>query len=300
MARPTFICIGAIKSGTTWLHYNLQQHPGVWLPPIKELRYFNEPEYNLLERLFGRNKKRYEYWRMQVRNFLNHKRAWLRPNYVTWHLNYFLLPRNAQWYESLFALGKNRVTGDVTPLYAPMDESQIADIQRDFPDLKIIYILRNPIDRTWSHILLRCVSLVDWQPENLTEELVRKTVFDRDLNDQWLFANGYYTKNLSRWEKYFPPENIFVGFYDDLKRNPGRFLEEICEFLQVKGSLGNQAKQLETRYNQKPIQLAIPSDIEVIFHNIYLEELQLLAERFGGVTLDWLNRANLVLEKTCP
>ena len=69
MTGPTFICIGAIKSGTTWLHYTLQQHPGVWLPPLKELRYFNEPEYNLSGRLFGKDKKRYEYWRIQVRNF---------------------------------------------------------------------------------------------------------------------------------------------------------------------------------------------------------------------------------------
>ena len=139
---------------------------------------------------------------------------------------------------------------------------------------------------------------VDWQPENLTEALVRKTVFNRDLKDQWLLSNGYYTENLNRWEKYFPSEQVFVGFHDDLQQNPQQFLEEICKFLQVKGSFDDQTRQLEIRYNQKPIQLAIHSDIEAILSNIYLEELQLLAGRFGGVTSNWLNRAQSVLEHT--
>jgi len=39
---PDFLGIGAQKAGTTWLHLNLRRHPGVWLPPVKELQYFNE------------------------------------------------------------------------------------------------------------------------------------------------------------------------------------------------------------------------------------------------------------------
>ena len=215
-----------------------------------------------------------------------------------WHLNYFLRPRSAQWYESLFAPGKDRVIRRCHAFVRTYGRESDCGYQKDFPDLKIIYILRNPIDRTWSHILLRCLGLVGWQTEELTEEVVRKTVFERDLNDQWLFSNGYYMENLSRWEKYFPPEQLFVGFYDDLKQNPRQFLSTICEFLQIEGSLNHQTQQLETRYNEKPIQLPIQPDIEAIFSNIYLEELQHLAKRFGGVTSDWLNRAQNVLEDT--
>src|SRR3984957_2732032 len=38
---PDFLCIGAQKAGTTWLHKMLGQHPGAWLPPIKEIHYFD-------------------------------------------------------------------------------------------------------------------------------------------------------------------------------------------------------------------------------------------------------------------
>lgn len=289
-----FICIGAIKSGTTWLHYNLQNHPEIWLPPIKELRYFNEPEYNLGARLFGRDKKRYEYWRMQVRQFLHDKRSWLDLARVRWYFNYFLMPRSSHWYTSLFSQGKSRgkVTGDITPLYAPMPESNIEAISKHFPQIRIIYILRNPIERTWSHILLRCVSLVDWKPENLTEEIVRKTVFTRDLKDEWLWANGKYTKNISRWEKYFGREQMLIEFYDNLKQEPKEFLKNIYQFIGVEDTDFAKLELVEARFNKKPIHLKIPPDIEKIFSEYYLEELEELEKQFGGVTSAWLNRAH--------
>lgn len=39
---PDFICIGMQKAGTTWLAANLSKHPAVWVPPIKEIHYFDE------------------------------------------------------------------------------------------------------------------------------------------------------------------------------------------------------------------------------------------------------------------
>ena len=41
MTLPRFLCIGAQKAGTSWLFAQLQSHPEVWMPPIKELQYFN-------------------------------------------------------------------------------------------------------------------------------------------------------------------------------------------------------------------------------------------------------------------
>ena len=43
MPLPDFLGIGAQKAGTTWLALNLGVHPQVWLPPIKELHYFDRP-----------------------------------------------------------------------------------------------------------------------------------------------------------------------------------------------------------------------------------------------------------------
>ena len=43
MARPgpNFLCIGAPKAGTTWLHTHLARHPHIWLTPQKEMHFFD-------------------------------------------------------------------------------------------------------------------------------------------------------------------------------------------------------------------------------------------------------------------
>src|SRR3954453_13745340 len=39
---PDFLCIGAHKAGSTWLYQQLDSHPDFWMPPVKELHYFDE------------------------------------------------------------------------------------------------------------------------------------------------------------------------------------------------------------------------------------------------------------------
>ena len=48
---PRFLCIGAQKAGTSWLNHNLRAHPGLWLPPRKELHYFDRLDQTWLQRL---------------------------------------------------------------------------------------------------------------------------------------------------------------------------------------------------------------------------------------------------------
>jgi hypothetical protein len=74
---PHFIGIGAQKAGTTWLYRNLQEHPEVWLPPEKELHYFDEKRIarrSLVGRAFGRTVEGAR-WRRQLRR---HARGALR------------------------------------------------------------------------------------------------------------------------------------------------------------------------------------------------------------------------------
>ena len=82
---PDFVGIGAQMAGTTWLGHNLQLHPEIWMPGIKELHYFNErindPK-NPISRLYGKvwgkgtvNRR----WRRQVRSRLRcHRKRFSR------------------------------------------------------------------------------------------------------------------------------------------------------------------------------------------------------------------------------
>jgi len=298
-SSPTFIGIGAVKSGTTGLHHALMRHPNVWMPPIKELRYFDQPEYNLIERLRGGRSGRYDYsyWRNRFLDFLRAP-GMRRPRSFLWHLWYFFGPRSPWWYASLFP-SDERVTGEISPLYAPIPEEKIERAARHFPDLKIIYLLRDPIDRLWSHIRMRCLGLpkVNFDADQLTEEIVLRTVEERDLNDRWLFRHSRYADNLDRWLQFFPREQLFVGYLDDIKTRPQALLHELGDFLGLAPD-GFDSDVLSTKRNTKPIDMTLPPALETIFARRILDDLRRLDDHLDDDRVDaWRERAEQAAQR---
>ncbi|MEW6028207.1 MAG: sulfotransferase family protein [Chloroflexota bacterium] len=109
-----FLCVGAEKSGTTWLDAMLQQHPQVCLPRQKELHYFNQ--YNA------------EFPDLPNRN-------WTRP---------------LSWYFSFFPpCDPSQKRGEICPSYL-WDEAAPLRIHELSPNAHILIILRNPVERTYS------------------------------------------------------------------------------------------------------------------------------------------------------
>jgi hypothetical protein len=309
---PDFLCIGAVKGGTTWLHHNLRAHPGAWTPPIKEIRYFDEPRRNLRARLLERDKEGnngdgngdyggdyggydYGYWRFQLKQFLCNGRGWLHPRRVWWHLHYFFRRRSPRWYARLFRpAAEAQVAGEATPFYAPLLEERVAFVARHFPDLKLIYLLRDPIDRTWAHVLLRCMGLpeVDWNADRLTMDVVRHTVRERELGNDWLFRNARYFDNLRRWERHFSPDQLFVAFHEELKRDAAGQLHRILRFLDAPRAGEIDHALARKRFNERPVNLTIPPAIETAFAERLIDDLRALAERFEGPPVsEWQSRA---------
>ncbi len=121
---PQFLCIGAEKAGSTWLYKNLKKHPEIWLPPVKEIHYFDEKEklgsVNIYKRFFDRDSSLNRRWRRILKNQLA-KQLTTRPfdyQSMKWYSNYFFQRRNDRWYSSLFTNDKKQKTGDITPAYS--------------------------------------------------------------------------------------------------------------------------------------------------------------------------------------
>lgn len=152
---PHFVCIGAQKAGTTWLHSNLRKHQELWLPPIKEIHYFDYKENNFspaLKQQFFDNSRQNRRWRRIAINRL--KVNCKSPNIqrLLWDRNYlFNRQNNDDWYSSLFELGRGKIIGEITPAYSTLNSSSVAHIHKLMPELKIIFMMRNPIERAWSY-----------------------------------------------------------------------------------------------------------------------------------------------------
>ena len=229
--RPDFIGIGAGKAGTTWLHKNLQQHPSVWLPPQKELGYFKnkpmpipnfvwafDPRMNI-----GKVRRRNTKHSIQKVFSDSENRFW-------WFKYMFGVPTDS-WYQSLFCPKPHQVSGDITPHYGTLNQQYISNIQRLLPDLKVIYLLRNPIERIWSYANMHCDVYFDYNIEIASDEEIKRltSIYSENLGSAYL-------RNISNWEQHFDKSQIFIGFYDQLKQDPEQLFKDICEFLEVESS----------------------------------------------------------------
>lgn len=201
MSKLDFICIGAAKSGTTTLHELLKNHPEIALPKAKEVPYFND------------------------RVAKSHGFEWyLKQNFSKEDL-------------------KSKKCGTFTPQYMyyreipPHETAQL--IHKQLPSLKIIAILRNPLDRSFSHFK----TSIRRQGEKRTfyqaaADLLRNKKLPELRNSPWspdtLFLFGSeYGKLLKPYYELYPKKNILILFMDELENGPEKALGKICKFIGV-------------------------------------------------------------------
>ncbi len=129
-------------------------------------------------------------------------------------------------YYSIFRKSpKNQIKGEYTPSY--MLNPKVASlIHKHFPNVKIIACLRNPAERAYS----------DYR-YNIQEDgrFKRYKNFEDTINnDKEFVERGFYYKQLKPYFELFPRENILILFYEDLKKDPIKFIERVHSFLGLK------------------------------------------------------------------
>ncbi|RMH88590.1 MAG: sulfotransferase [Calditrichaeota bacterium] len=283
---PDFLCIGAQKAGTTWLSRNLPYHPRIWTPPIKALRYFNEPSRTpLIFRAFSTH-RRNERWRSLAKYRLYNLRNIHEEQHLRWFLRLFFFPRTDKWYASLFTPGPGQVAGEVTPAYARLDEAVVARIHSLMPGVKIIYLLRDPIERLWSQAAMHFSNRGYDNLLNVPEMELQAFLNRKNAN-----LNSQYPEVLRRWETYFPSEQIFVGFFDKLREDPAGYLKDIYRFLGVEAEDRYIPPQVAQKHNARTYP-PIPDHLARMLAERYYGDIESLHRRFENpYTARWLKRA---------
>ena len=288
MKYPDFLVIGAQKAGTTWLHRNLQAHPGIWMPKEKELHYFDEKTRNkssLSDRLRG-ERAMDQRWRRQVKRQVGRYRQNFSPRNVAWDLNYFLRPYNDGWYASLFRQGDGRVTGEATPDYSIVGRNAVAHVREIMPEAKIIFMMRNPIERAWSQ------ALMDLRDEPNADDMTEEELNRRFANKRSRLLTDYL-RTLENWGSFFPEEQIFVGFLEDIHFYPNRLLRRLYKFLGVDTNI--EYKVIKRKIHSRDVE-TMPTRAAAHLAGIYLEDARRLEERFGGYASFWRFSAERLAE----
>ena len=286
---PDFLVIGAQKAGTTWLYRSLRTHPQVWMPREKELHYFDEKmrlDGGLWSRLRGDRPADWR-WRRQVRSRFKHFPKNLKWEDVAWDLKYFLGRPNDEWYASLFEPGKDLFAGETTPDYSILGKRTISHIREIMPGAKIVLMMRNPIERPWS------VTDMGLRIMGQSLEEVPEKEFHTRLDNQRVRLMTDYLRMLENWSKFFPEEQIFVGFLEDIHFYPEELLLKLYEFLGVDSS----AKyRIIRRKVHSGFQDTMPTKFAAYLANSYYDETRRLSESFGGYASFWLHCADRLIE----
>ena len=286
---PDFICIGAQKAGTTWLQANLQQHSGFWLPPLKELSYFNIPRMNPVRSLTARYHP-FRLARKQLATAVAKKLHGAKDTNLAWFARFIFLPRSDDWYLSLFRDGTNRISGEITPQYAPMNEAEVSHACRLCPDAQIIYILRDPIARSWSSAMHFITNDLGKTADDLGPRELHRIV-----SYPGIVGHSSYVENLARWKRKFPERHLLVTFFDDLVADPAGFLARILDFLGSPTDPQDLPSSIDEPRNVGS-RAPIPGDIERALARRYIDDLRTLDRRFpDSPAKGWLQRAERLL-----
>jgi len=190
-----FFIVGAPKAGTTSLFYYLNKNKGICMSSIKEPNFFSSQDLKIQKIYYDS-----------------------------------LILDNLKEYERIFTpKNKQQIIGEasVSYLFYPNVANRIFDYN---PRSKIIIILRDPVERAFSHYSM------DLRLGHVKQSL--DELFDLGLNNkdnlffQQYILLGQYYEQVNRYIEVFGRENICVKFYDELKLDASSFYSDILKFLQ--------------------------------------------------------------------
>lgn len=199
---PDFFIVGHHKSGTTALYEMLRRHPQIFMPAVKEPKFFATDLPARLEPDGARG-----------------------------------LPQTMAEYTALFApAGADQLAGEASPSYL-RSEAAAGEIAAVRPDAKLIAILREPasflrslhLQMVQSHV----ESELDLRRALAAEEVTRTGVTRRRYSD-----HVRYVDQLRRYEDRFPRDQFLVLIYDDFRADNEATLRRVLGFLGVDDGLG--------------------------------------------------------------
>lgn len=202
---PNFLVLGAARCGTTSLHYYLAEHPDVTVSTIKEPNYF----------LFRQTPD-------GPRPCIADDRRLLAKS----------VPERDR-YERLFTSPTTAV-GEASPLYLYTRESPEL-IRAQVPHARLIAIVREPIERTWSHFVYVNDGLGEQTAAAFAAAVERELPlgYEPYRTGTHFVRPSAYAEQLRRYRDTFPSDQLLVVSYADLVGATEETLRRICRFLGV-------------------------------------------------------------------
>jgi hypothetical protein len=207
-----------------------------------------------------------------------------------------------EWYRRCFLRptlkdGRSTITGEATPSYLP-DLYAPARVAEVVPQARLIVLLRNPVDRAYSHYQMG--RRKGWETRATFEEAVGAEHAARQLGegeatsepknsitldaDSWYLSGGIYVDQLARWSSLFRDEQMLVLRSEDFSWRPEAALKRVLGFLELpdwEPEAGGLHKKLHTGGYEQEMLPATRRRLEEYFQPHNRRLYTFLGEDFG-------------------
>jgi hypothetical protein len=232
---PDFIIIGAQKGGTTSLYNYLTEHPNIISASTKEVHFFDHRYHRGLR--------------------------WYRAHFPTAIEQYYAEHVRKQVF----------ITGEASPgyLFHPLVPKRIANL---LPHVRLIVLLRNPVDRLYSqyrhkvalgHEKLPVEEAVAREEERLQGErekiAMQKKYYSANFQHFSYKTRGRYAEQLEAWFSLFPREQFLIMKSEDMYKDPSAIYKQTLEFLNIPIY---EPKSLQKEYKQYNKSKEVPSRLD--------------------------------------
>jgi hypothetical protein len=201
---PSFLVIGANKSGTTSLYSYLAQHPQIYMSPVKEPMFFTHMNNDRM--------------RGDIRSA-----SLKRPVAIV----------TLEEYEALFhGSADDQARGEASTAYLA-NPACAKRIHEFLPDVRLVAVLRNPIERAFSNYLMYYGQQIERRDfEQCVSEEIQRTG-PRLGQGMWYARLGLYAGSVQTFQDTFSPEQLLTIDYRQFVEEPRLVLREIARHVGV-------------------------------------------------------------------
>ncbi len=198
---------------------------------------------------------------------------------VKYFTKYFHKPLS--YYSGLFEHAGDRLKGEKSPHYCSLSRSRIQFIRNLLPAVRLILILRDPIERAWSEALVALLRDKGRRFEQLTETELTGMLNKVQMN---------YSMLIDNWLKFFDENQLHICFFDDIKNDPESLLRNVFRHIGADTQLEYQELGLHEVVN-RGMQIPLQPPYRDYLRETYAPEIEVLHQRFGAKIRPWV--ANL-------
>jgi hypothetical protein len=263
---------GAMKAGTTWLYRCLSHHPEIYFCQEKETHYL--AHVHGVQRPLELSKRLAQFKRFSAALNPDHYNSrWTRRR-LRWFTAWLDEPLTDEWYRHLFyQLKDNQYAADFSNLTSLIPSQGWPHVRALAEDIKVIYVVRDPMDRLWSHVKFHAQFVGEL--EQFLESSPQQVIEMARTSHIWI--NGEYGQTIETLAHSLTPEQLLLIDFNHIQTSPLELLRRVEAFLAI------QRHDYDPALVGNPVNSSHPLRIPSYFKDAFSADCERIKEEMGQV-----------------